>query len=208
MGTRHIGWGYRVWASRKNHKPCQAQAVKQEKKSCQKSITKELCKCDSRFLEGSFSVLSHEQEERFSLKAEYRALCKGANDLPRAEQHRADCWARRESLTLAVCLGHLLTGALGWVWRAWSISELSSWECFSRAGGQKRFILLHHRAQQAAACKSQLRGRGRQAGESIGTDALLLYVRPSHSLSSPAASLGDKQSLDLHYFMFSQGISL
>lgn len=45
---------------------------------------KEPCKCDSQFPGGSFFFLnlSHEQKERFSLKAECRALCKGANDLP------------------------------------------------------------------------------------------------------------------------------
>lgn len=65
------------------------------------------------FQRDPFFFLSHEQKESFSLKAEYRALCKAANDLPRAEQHQADCWAGRESLTWALCLGHLLAGAVG-----------------------------------------------------------------------------------------------
>lgn len=165
-------------------------------KSCQKRFTKELCKRDSRFPEGSFFFLnlSHEQKERFSLKAEYRVLCEGATIYLGAEQHWAYCRAGRESLTMALCLGHLLTGIVGW---AWSISQLTSWKCFSRARGQKSFILLHHRAQQAAVCKSQLQGRGRQAVQSIRR-ALLLYVGPRHSLSCPA-----KQSLGLRYFMFS-----
>lgn len=141
------------------------------------------------------------------MKAEHRALCKGANDLP---------WGREASGLLPGWEGitdsgsvpgtsnsscgmsmegpeHLSAPLLGMLFQGW------------RPEG---FILLHHRAQQAAVCKSQLQGKRRQAGESIRRDALLLYVGASHSLSCSAASLGDKQSPGLHYFMFSQGISL
>lgn len=142
------------------------------------------------------------------MKAEHRALCKGANDLP---------WGRAAPGLLLGWEGitdsgpvpgtspnsscgmsmegpeHLSAALLGTLFQGW------------RPEG---FILLHHRAQQAAVCKSQLQGRRRQAVESIRRDALLLYVGASHSLSCSAASPGDKQSLGLHYFTFSQGISL
>lgn len=133
------------------------------------------------------------------MKAEYRVLCEGANDLPwgRAALGLLQGW---EGITdfgsvpgtppnwgCGMSMEHLSAHLLEMLFQGWKPEELNPSALQSTAG----CCLQEPAAREGEASSAELRR------------ALLLYVGPSHSPSCPAASLGVKQSLGLHYFMFS-----